>query len=60
MNVDELIEKLRQFPSDTVVALAADDGVPHHVSRTSPQPWSQGSVVVLDISPRVVSEEDIS
>lgn len=61
MIVKDLVQKLMDTVGpDAIVALAGEDGVPHHVSRISPQPWADGAVVVLDISPRVVTEEDLA
>lgn len=61
MKVSELCQLLLdRVGPDAIVALAGEDGVPHHVSRTSPQPYAQGLVAVLDMSPRIVTEEDLA
>lgn len=59
MTAAELIERLRLLPPETVIGLDLD-GTVHHVSRTTLAVVHPGGVALIDASPRVITEEDLS
>jgi hypothetical protein len=58
MTAAELIAKLQLLPPDTVIALEDDNGIAHHVSRTTLAVVHDNGVAYIDPSPRVIEDAE--
>jgi hypothetical protein len=60
MTAAELIERLAALPPDTVIGVGEWDGAIRHVSRTALSVVHPAGVAIIDVSPRVITEEDLA